>query len=663
MPDLFFNRELSWLAFNERVLKEATDSTVPLLERLKYVGIFSSNLDEFFMIRVAGLKDQIKTGYDKPDFSGLTPREQLGKIRKKTTLLLKEQQKIFEDIQFKLRSHGIFFKAQNLDDFPISALFYNDILPAISPVTISPSNPFPFIHNLNLNLFSLIANSNIYSSIIIVPNSLKRYYIFTKDSNIFIFHLEDIIKQYLPFIYKGWEIRESFLFRLTRNADLSFQNEEVEDLYSEIKNSLTKRVLGSPVRLEVCGSLSDEPKNILLDAFDLTEEDIYVINDMMDYRFLTEVNIEKEGLKYKPIKQRIPPILKKDDIFKAIREQDILMIRPYNDFGVIGRLVEQAAEDRDVISIKMTLYRANRDSSIIKSLEKAALAGKHVCVVIELKARFDEEKNLEWAEKLEKAGCIVSYGFVDLKIHAKALIIIRKEGGKIVRYTHLSTGNYNETTAKLYTDVDFLTSDESMGNDVVKLFNYIMSYSDQVEWEKLKVAPLYLRKELIRLIDNEINIAKSGKQSHIIAKINSLYDKEITLKLYEASKAGVKIDLIVRGITSVVPGVKDISENISLKSIIGRFLEHPRVICFHSGGEKRIYLSTADLMVRNLDKRVEVMFEIEDKNLKEMLYNYLMLNLNDNQKSWVLTRTGRYVKKKSSTKKINLQTDMEKLLL
>ncbi|MCA1927593.1 MAG: polyphosphate kinase 1, partial [Calditerrivibrio sp.] len=657
MSDIFFNRELSWLSFNERVLKEATDKDVPLLEKLKYIGIFSSNLDEFFMIRVAGIKDQIKSGLNKPEISGLYPQDQLIKIKEKTKSLINDQHDIFTKIKLECENHNIFLKSDKFGDFPIDSLFYNEILPQISPITISPSNPFPFIHNLNTNIFtSIIKDGNQYNSIIIIPGNIKKYYIFKDGNFTHIFLLEDIIEHFLKTIYNDSEILESFYFRITRNADLNFQNEEVEDLYSEIKNSLSKRVTGEPVRLELSGKFSETSKMILKKSFNIEEVDIYYYDEIIDYRFLIGMNIDDDNLKYKPIKYKVPDSLKKGDFFSIIKEKDILMFRPYNDFGVIGRMIAQAAEDPDVIAIKMTLYRANRDSTIMQSLEKAALSGKHVCVVIELKARFDEEKNLEWAERLEKAGCIVSYGFVDLKIHAKALLVVRKEKGKIVRYSHLSTGNYNETTAKLYTDIDFITANDVIGNDVVKLFNFIMSYSDPLKWEKISVAPIYLRKKIISLIDNEIYFAKMGKPAQIIAKLNSLYDKEITLKLYEASKAGVKIDLIIRGITSVVPGVKGQSENISIKSIIGRFLEHPRVLFFKSGGNGRVFLSTADWMVRNLDKRVEILFEVEQNELKNQLINYLYMNIEDNQKSWILKSNGVYIKKKSTASKKNLQS-------
>lgn len=663
MNNMFFNRELSWLAFNERVLKEATDKDVPLLERLKYIGIFSSNLDEFFMIRVAGIKDQIKSGLNKAEISGLYPQEQLIKIKEKVTSLIKEQHNIFNDIKNECKKHKIFIKSDRFEEFPIDSLFYNEILPQISPITISPSNPFPFIHNLNTNIFTAIKkDNNQYNSIIIIPGNIKKYYIFKDNNSAHIFLLEDIIQYFLKTIYNDSEILESFYFRITRNADLNFQNEEVEDLYVEIKNSLIKRVTGEPVRLELSGKFSETYQMLLKKSFDIEEVDSYYYDGIIDYRFLIGLNIDNDNLKYKPIKYKIPGSLTKGNIFNTIKEKDILLFRPYNDFTIISKMIAQAAEDPDVIAIKMTLYRANRDSTIMQSLEKAALSGKHVCVVIELKARFDEEKNLEWAERLEKSGCIVSYGFVDLKIHAKALLIVRKEKGKIVRYSHLSTGNYNETTAKLYTDIDFITSDDTIGNDVVKLFNFIMSYSDPLKWEKISVAPIYLRKKIISLIDNEIYFAKMGKPAQIIAKLNSLYDKEITLKLYEASRAGVKIDLIIRGITSVVPGVKGQSENISIKSIIGRFLEHPRVLFFKNSGNERIFISTADWMVRNLDKRVEILVEIEQNDLKNQLITYLNMNLQDNQKSWILESNGIYKKNKSTGSKKNLQADMEKIV-
>ncbi|PMP70076.1 MAG: polyphosphate kinase 1 [Calditerrivibrio nitroreducens] len=661
MNNKFFNRELSWLAFNERVLLEATDPNLPLLEKLKFIGIFSSNLDEFFMIRVAGLIDQMKSGYNKRDLSGLTPSDQLSKIREKVLALIKKQSDIFSEILTKLNKEKVFFNL-DYDLFPIDSIFFNEILPVITPITISPANPFPFIHNLNINIFSTVKkDGEIFHSIIIIPGSLKRFFIFQQGESYYIFLTETIIQRFLKFIYPNFEIVESFLFRITRNADLNFHSEEVEDLYKEIQNSLIKRAVGSPVRMEVLGRFQKESISMLMEEFELNEDGLYEVNEIIDYKFLINIDIPMDKHRYPGIKKSSLNLNEKKFIFNYIKNNDILLFRPYNDLTFVSQMVSEAADDPDVIAIKMTLYRANKDSSIIKSLEKAALAGKHVCVVIELKARFDEEKNLEWAKKLEHAGCIVSYGFVDLKIHAKALLIVKKEKGKIVRYTHLSTGNYNELTANLYTDIDFITSNDAIGSDVVNLFNFIMSYSDPLGWNELIVAPIYLREKLYNLIDNEIENAKKGSPARIIVKLNSLYDEALTLKLYEASAAGVQIDLIIRGICSLVPGVKGLSENIKVKSIIGRFLEHPRVLYFHNKGSYKIFLSTADWMMRNLDKRVEVLFEIKNHKLKEKLYDYLQLNLKDNQKSWILSQNGIYKKQIAKSDRLNLQEEMQKL--
>jgi len=656
----FFNRELSWLSFNERVLLEATDPNVPLLEKLKFLGIFASNLDEFFMIRVAGLMDQVESSYDKRDLSGLTPTEQLQEIRKKVLTLLNKQSDVYEVLKKDLDKHNIFIN-KGYENFPIDSIFFNEILPVITPITISPANPFPFIHNLHINVYSLIKqNDELFRSIIIIPNSLKRFYIFQKENRFYIFLVENIIIRFLSFIYRNFEIIETFLFRITRNADLNFNSEEVEDLYKEIQNSLVKRVIGAPVRLELLGNCSTDSISFLQDSFQLKEDNLYFIKDILDFKFLINIDIPIDSLKYPPINRNKSTLGEKKFNFNILKNNEILLFRPYDDLSLISKLVSTAAKDPDVIAIKMTLYRANKDSTIIKSLEEAAIAGKHVCVVVELKARFDEEKNLEWAKRLEHSGCIVSYGFIDLKIHAKALIIVRKEKGKIVRYTHLSTGNYNEITAKLYTDIDFITSDEKFGSDTVKLFNFIMSYSDPLEWEEISIAPIYLRNRLVELIDNEILNTKKGKPARIIVKLNSLYDKAMTEKLYEASQAGVKIDLIIRGICSLIPGVKGLSENISVKSIIGRFLEHPRVLYFHNDNNYKIFLSTADWMIRNLDRRVETLFEIKNSKLKENLYEYLMLNLQDNQKSWILQKNGDYKKTISKYNKINLQEEMKR---
>jgi len=642
---VFNNRELSWLSFNKRVILQAVDENVPLLEKLKFLAISSSNLDEFFMVRVGGLLDHIAAGYTEKDLSGLTSSQQLKEISAECHNLTSIQSKLYYDLKQRCAEEKIYIEAPIQKNFEwIESLFHEEIFPVISPVTLGPANPFPFLANLRLCILVKIKqNDKIYDSLIMIPEMLDRVYNLKKNGRSYYYTVEQIIINFLATIYKGYEIIDSFVFRITRNADLSLQDEEVEDLLILIEKYLDKRQKSNAVRLEVNKPLPQDLKRKFYEFFNITDSHIYELNHPLDLTFLFDISENNEKYYYPGFDPVLPDDVKFKDLFDYLKTKDLTLYRPYHDFGLIGNFVQQAADDRNVLSIKMTLYRANENSKIIESLAKAAKNGKHVCVVIELKARFDEERNVEWAKRLENAGCIVTYGFMNLKVHAKALLIVRKENGKIQRYVHLSTGNYNEKTAGLYTDIDYLTTDNQITEETVNLFNYLMGYSDIYKWklsenteQKITTAPNSLREKLLELIDEEIKNARKGKKGHIIAKINSLYDKEITLKLYEASSAGVKVELIVRGICSLKPQVKGLSENISVKSIVGRFLEHPRILYFLSSGSHRVFISTADWMVRNMDRRVELLTEIEDKESKKFLRKLLQDNLKDRAKSWYM---------------------------
>ncbi|MCL4546855.1 MAG: polyphosphate kinase 1 [Deltaproteobacteria bacterium] len=645
------NREISWLYFNRRVLHEALDANVPLLMKLQFLAIFSSNLDEFYMIRVAGVKEQIAAGYRPDDIDEIPPEELLTRINLLSQQLMDEQQNIFISLKNECKKKEIIFVDKIEGEILEYAedIWLQEISPAISPVTIGQTNPFPFIYNKILTIFVELRKGNLtYYSIITLEN-LERIYKIRLNNKIFILFAEQIILKFIGRIYYGYSINSYHVIRITRNADLTIE-EGAEDLMESIEQQLSKRKKGNIVRVETNSALSNNGVIFLQKKLNFNSKDIlFIKGGILDLSFLNDLNIDRPSLIYKPLKQYIPAdIHLNSSIFKKIKTKDIVLYRPYSNFTVITKLIEISAEDPYVIAIKITLYRTNTDSGIVKNLIKAAHNGKQVSVIIELKARFEEEKNVEWAKLLEDSGCIVTYGFMNLKLHAKNLLIIRKENKKIIKYCHISTGNYNEITSKIYTDVDYITAEDSVGIDISTLFNNLMEYSDFSNYKRISVAPAMIRNDIIKLIEEEIKNAKKGKAAKIIAKINSLTDKKIIFKLYEASKSGVKIELIVRGICRLIPGLIGISDNISVKSIIGRFLEHSRILYFHAGGKEKIFISTADWMERNMDGRVELLFEIFEIEAKEKLKKILEYNLKDNTRSWILQKD-QYSKTASSS--------------
>jgi polyphosphate kinase len=636
---LYNNRELSWLDFNYRVLEQARNSSVPLLEKLKFVAIHASNLDEFFMVRVAGLKDQVDAGYNVADLSMKTPTQQLKEIALKVASQVKIRNDIFENyLKPQCKSKGILINPKGYLD-KIEEIFYLDILPVLTPVALNNINKLPFIQNLNSVFFVEIEkNSQLLYSMLIIPNVLaKSFKIKYKKQSIY-YTTNYIVEQFLSKVYTNYSIKRYFLFRLTRNADLPIHQELSEDLLEAIEHYLDQRKKSNVVRLEIDREVDKVFIDKLIDYFDIEPSDIYITNGLIDYSFIFNIKETKKSLYFEPFKPAIPNYLqniKNFSFFDVLKSNDIFLFRPYHDFKLIIKFLEEAVYDKNVLSIKITLYRTNDDSKIIELLEEASKIGKHVSVVIELKARFDEEKNVEWAKRLENAGCVVTYGFLDLKIHAKCMLIVRKESDQLIRYTHISTGNYNEKTALIYTDIDYITRDELTGQEIVNLFNYMMGYSDIYDWKRLSISPKTLRNSITDLIDNEIKNVKKGLKGHIIAKLNSLYDKQISDKLYEASQAGVKIDLLVRGLCSIVPKVKNLSENITVKSIIGRFLEHARILYFYNNGKEMLFISTADWMVRNFDKRIELLYEVNNPKAKNFLKTVLKVSLND-KSAWEL---------------------------
>ncbi|HCL55803.1 MAG TPA: polyphosphate kinase 1 [Spirochaetia bacterium] len=663
----YLNRELSWLAFNERVLEEAENPKNPVLERLKFLSIYSSNLDEFFMVRVAGLQDQVDLGYEASDPSGLNARAQIEAISKKVHELKKRLYHQWEEIKQFLSEKGFFF--QNIKDAQaglqeyLKKWFENQILPVITPMAIDPTHPFPFIYNKTLNIL-LVLNAGSGEkkyAILPVPGILPRYFYIQWEKKHFFFFIEDLISFFAPVFFNGYLVESSYVFRITRNGDLSVDEEEAEDLLKEIETQLKERRKGAVVRLAVTHSAKHEVLKILSDRLEIDEKDIYFIDGPLDLTFGFKLYDDLAKFMPEEIYPAFKPYYKShENIFEVLKKKEILLHHPYESFEPVIDFLKAAAEDPLVLAIKQTLYRSSGENSkVVSELVKAAGNNKQVTVLLELRARFDEEKNISWAKKLEEAGCHVIYGLKDYKTHAKALLVVRKEpNGTIKRYMHLGTGNYNEKTASVYTDLSFFSSNDDLALDMSSFFNFLTGYSIEPEWKKISIAPKGLKKKIISLIENEMRTHTPNNPGRIIAKMNSLVHPEIIEKLYEASCKGVEIDLIIRGICCLSAGVEGLSENIKVRSIVGRFLEHSRIFYFKNAGDERFFLSSADWMPRNLEKRIELMFPVENAELKEKLMKILLLNLKDNQQARIQSN-GFYLKPKPDSKKINAQ---EKLI-
>jgi len=653
-PENFINRELSWLQFNKRVLEEALDKNNLLLERLKFLAITSSNLDEFFMIRVAGLKQQLDANINKPDLSGLMPKEQLKLISQVTHRMVSSQYRCLRDIlHFLSKENIVFSSSDQLNDQQrrfVNTYFQEFVYPVTTPMAVNASHPFPFLANRTLNLAILLESpkGEILTSVLEVPSVLPRIIELPKISSIrsFIF-LEEILKLHANSFFTGYAIKSIAAFRITRNADLFLDEEETDDLLREVEKSLRQRKWGHPVRLEIEKNTDKKIRSFLAYSLGVSSDDLYDIDGPIDLSvFMKFTTLDGYNHLRNPL---MPPqypeaLIGKEDIFEAIKEKDILVHHPYESFSCVVEFIQKAAEDDNVLAIKQTLYRVGGNSPIVQSLAQAAENGKQVTVLVELKARFDEENNILWARRLEEAGCHVIYGLVGLKTHCKIALVVRRENDKIIRYVHLSTGNYNNNTAKFYTDLGMFTSNEQFGQDASAFFNVLSGYSDPPVWNKIETAPLGLRKKIIELINREITYSSKEKPGHIIAKMNSLIDKEIILKLYEASTKGVKIELIVRGICGLRPKIPGVSGTISVHSIVGHFLEHSRIFYFKNNGNEKIFLSSADWMTRNMDRRVELLFPVEDQDNIEKLKFILNLSLMDTAKTRILQRDGKYRK-------------------
>lgn len=660
-PQYYNNRELSWLAFNERVLEEAEDVNNPLLERLKFLAIFSSNLDEFFMVRVAGLQDQVRAGFHKAENkSGLTPKEQLAKIAERTQALVRRQTEVYRHLIYDLLpQHNVHIaEMRDLNSTQkafINEMFAETIFPVLTPVAVDAYRPFPTLLGKTLNILVLLEQDEAdlenreKVAIVQVPSVLDRYIkVPSAEGQSVIILLEDVIVAHIEKLFFGYSVKSAQAFRLTRNADLTIHEEGARDLLVEIEKELKKRKWGVGSRLEVrAGEMNEEVLAYLLDEFEIEESDVFHIDGPLDltfiFSFVKGISVGREHLEYESFIPQPPLDLQSDEnIFEKALQQDIFFHHPYESFAPIVDFIAEAAVNPNVLAIKQTLYRVSGNSPIIQALKLAAENGKQVTVLVELKARFDEANNVNWAKQLEQAGCLVIYGMNNLKTHSKITLVVSRRNGKIERFVHLGTGNYNDATAKIYTDMGIITTDKEFGIDATNFFNFLSGYTEKPKFHHLVVAPFDIRDEFIKLINEEIACHKKYGNGFIRAKMNSLTDKDLMMKLYEASIAGVKVELIIRGICCIRPGISGISDNITVTSIVGRFLEHSRIYWFHHNGENKVYLSSADLMTRNMIKRVEILFPVYAMEAKNRIINIMNTQLEDTAKARIQDSNGKY---------------------
>ena len=684
----YINRELSWIEFNKRVLLTGMEKDYKVLDKIKFFSIFSNNLDEFFMVRVASLKAQVEAGIRKRSIDGLMPKEQLKKINKEVKNLTTLQENYLNnELNDELRSKGIFIKKyQKLNENQknwCNNYFLSSIFPLLTPLVVDPAHPFPFISNLSLNLAALIndgeESKNQFVRIKIPTKNIGRFILIpneiieTEDEREhFFITVEDLIGNNINALFNGMECLNYSFFRVTRDADLELKELEADDLLLAVEQSLQKRRLGGDVvRLEVEENIPENILKLLIESIEITEEYIYFCKSLLgldDLNYLTKIN--RDDLKRNLLIGNTHPLLKSLDapkdknfnsIFSILRKQNILLHHPYDLFKTsVEEFINKAADDPLVLAIKITLYRVSKDSPIIEALMRAAENGKEVMTLVELKARFDEDNNIQWAKQLEQAGIHVVYGILGFKTHTKIALVVRKEKGKLRNYFHIGTGNYNSNTSRFYTDIGLLSTDPDISSDLIELFNYLSGFSKQKTYQKLLVSPTSLRKKFIFLINREIENAKRGEKGEIIAKMNSLVDPEIIQLLYLASQTGVKIHLIIRGICCLYPQRKNLSENIKVTSIIGNFLEHSRIFWFHNNNNSEVFIGSADWMRRNLDRRIEALTPIEDLKLKSQLYRLLQTYIDDNYYSWFMNKDGIYQKKKDDSKLNRSQIDLIK---
>ena len=677
----FENREISWLKFNERVLSEAEDDDNPLFERLKFLSISASNLDEFIMVRIASLINMLHSGYDGKDIAGLTTQNQLRLLGVKVHDFMEKQYSVYNQKLLPLLLENGLKIVEHFEDLNeeealfVDKFFETEVYPVLTPMAVDSSRPFPLIRNKTLNIGALIDKKNdekeeLVFATVQVPSVLPRIVELPHvyDGPYKVILLEEIIEKNLSKLFLNYDIVCSYPFRIMRNADFSLDEDEADDLLLEIERQIRKRQWGEVTRLEIEKGMDKRLLEVLCKSLEIREGSVFSINGPLDLTFLMKMYSMPgyEGLKeHSYISGQQYPLLPSGcDIFNRIREKDMLLFHPYQTFEPIIYFVQTAAKDPQVLAIKQTLYRVSGNSPIIAALAQAAENGKQVTVLVELKARFDEENNIIWAKRLEQAGCHVIYGLVGLKTHSKITLVVRKEEDGIRRYVHLGTGNYNDSTAKLYTDVGFLTAEEAIGEDATAVFNMLSGYSEPVNWNRLSLAPLWLKDKFLELINREKEHALVGEKAKIIAKMNSVCDPDIIKALYQAAAAGVKIDLIVRGICCIKLDVPGIKNNLRVRSIVGNFLEHARIFYFENAGKSEVYCSSADWMPRNLERRVEILFPVSDETSKEKLIKILKTQLADNQKAHLLTSDGKYVRVKDiengSEEEINSQLEFGK---
>ncbi|MCI5699158.1 MAG: RNA degradosome polyphosphate kinase [Lachnospiraceae bacterium] len=661
-PEYFRNRELSWISFDERVLSEARDKSIPLFERLKFLSITASNLDEFFMIRVASLKDMVHADYTKPDIAGMTPKEQLKEINQRTHELVQVQYNTYNRSLLPLMNKNGLHVVESHEDLTkeqieyLDAYFEENIYPVLTPMAMDSSRPFPLIRNKSLNIGALIkkkeqkkGKEELEFATVQVPSVLPRIIHLPEgeDGIKNVILLEEVVEFYIAKLFQSYDVVCAYPYRIMRNADLTIDEDEAADLLKEIQKQLKKRQWGEVIRLEVEDKIDKRLLKILKTEFDIRDEEIYYISGPLDLTFLMKM-YGLDGFDHlknpKHVPAPVPEFVEEPDIFARIRQGDVFLHHPFQSFDPVVDFIRQASRDPKVLAIKQTLYRVSGNSPIIAALAQAAENGKQVSVLVELKARFDEENNIVWAKMLEKAGCHVIYGLLGLKTHSKITLVVRSEEDGIRRYVHLGTGNYNDSTAKLYTDCGLLTCDAKIGADATAVFNMLSGYSEPDSWNKLILAPLWMRDSFLHLIEMEIENAKLEKPAYIRAKMNSLCDRDIIAALYAASSAGVQIDLLVRGICCLKTGIPGVSENIHVRSIVGNFLEHSRIFNFCNGGDDVIYMGSADWMPRNLDKRVEIVFPVEDAGIKKEIMHILDVLFHDTVKAHLLMADGTYEK-------------------